>query len=180
MLSNCGSLALTLLKRWQYECGNSHSLRPLAQLALGVCMLCDPSRTKDLLSDIYYTLGAVGTEANDRLSSLHYNKLFLDARLQRADETGIEDVRLGIAHNQFGVSLMMYDNFVEAMDHFQQAIRVYETLPEFDSQYLALPTANLGLAYWLQGKYDEAESTLEHGLIVRETRWGPGDSESFR
>jgi hypothetical protein len=53
-------------------------------------------------------------------------------------------------------------------------------LPEFDSQYLALPTANLGLAYWLQGKYDEAESTLEHGLIVRETRWGPGDSESFR
>jgi tetratricopeptide (TPR) repeat protein len=172
--------ALTFLKRWQYECGNSHSLRPLAELALGVCKLCDASRTKDVLSDIYYTLGAVGTEANDRVSSLHYNKLFLDGRLKIAEETGIEDVRLGIAHNQIGVSLMMYDNFVEAMDHFQQAIRVYEALPEFDLQYLALPTANLGLAYWLQGKYKEAASTLKRGLTDRETRWGPDDSESFR
>lgn len=172
--------ALTLLKRWQYERGNSHSLRPLAELALSVCKLCDASQTKDLLSDIYYTLGAVGTESNDKLSSLQYNKLFLDTRLKVADETGVEDVRLGIAHNQIGVSLMMYDNFIKAMDHFQQALRVYRALPEFDLQYLALPTANLGNAYWLQGKYEEAASTLEQGLIDRETRWGPNDTESFR
>jgi tetratricopeptide (TPR) repeat protein len=171
---------LTFKPRWLYERGNAHSSKPLAERALAVCQKCDPTQTQDLLSDIYYSLGAFGVESNDATSSLYYNKLFLAGRLKITEQTNVEDVRLGIANNQIGTSLMMHNKYQEAIGHFQEAIRVYKGLDDFDVQLLAMPVANLGLAYWLQGDLETAASVLEQGLKDREKRWGYDDRESFR
>jgi tetratricopeptide (TPR) repeat protein len=153
-------------------------LRPLAELALEVCKTCDAAETRDLFSDIYYTLGAVGTEANDKESSLHYNELFLQGRQEIAREAGVQDDRLGKAYNQLGISRMMHDEIETAIGLFQRALDVYRPLNNL--QLLAMPTANLGLAYWLQGMHMLAASTLEQGLKDREKLHGQNDTESFR
>ncbi|KAK5451987.1 hypothetical protein LTS15_007710 [Exophiala xenobiotica] len=173
----------TLLNRaawWQYERGDCKALKPLAELALRVCKTCRLTEAghRDLLSDVYYTLGAYGTEANDGLSSLYYNELFLESRLAIHKQTGVADDRLGKAYNQLGISKMMSDEVDEAIELFQKALFVYRPLK--NAQFLAMPMANLGLGYWLQGKYALAVSTLEQGIKERVELHGPNDTESFR
>jgi tetratricopeptide (TPR) repeat protein len=75
---------------------------------------------------------------------------------------------------------MMHGKYEEAISHFREAIRVYEGLDDFDLQLLAMPFANLGLAFWLQGNLETAASILKKGLHDREKRWGYDDRESFR
>ena len=45
---------------------------------------------------------------------------------------------------------------------------------------LAIFVANLGLAYWLQGRLEDAVRVLEEGLKEREMSYGLNDKHSFR
>ena len=149
-------------------------------MALEICTSRNGKTNVDLLSDIYYTLGANGQKTNDVRSSLEYNIAFLGLREDVARETGQEDERLGIAHNQIGVGYLMHGDTDRAHRHFETSLQVYRELPTFDLQMLAFPTANVGMAYWIMGKYAKAEAVIAQGLRERVQRWGENDKESFR
>ena len=97
-----------------------------------------------------------------------------------AETSGVKDLRLGIAYNQMGTGFMMVGNIDEAINSFRTAVDVYESLPDATTYTLTIPLANLGVAYWIQGRYDESLNILERALADRERMYGPMDRESFR
>ena len=49
----------------------------------------------------------------------------------------------------------------------------------FNNTDMSFPFVNLGLAYWLTGRFDKAMEVLTEGLSHREAAHGRDDKESF-
>lgn len=171
---------MSLYGRYQHERGESHSLLPNLELALKLCNAITTVDTRDLKSDILYTLGAVANETNDAQSCMEHTKEFLEIRLAVAQEAGHVDERLARAHNEVGIAWMMADEYQKAVDAFKTSAREYEKIPNYTKDKRSLSLVNLGLAHWLQGDLDQANAVLELGLKDREELYGYMDSHSFR
>lgn len=91
-----------------------------------------------------------------------------------------EDIRLAIAYNEIGIGWIMNKEYHKAIEAWENAIRVYERLPDNTGYTRALPLVNIGLAYWQLGDLNQASEILEQGLGEREEMFGPDDAESFR
>ncbi|KAK7992997.1 tetratricopeptide repeat domain-containing protein [Apiospora saccharicola] len=167
---------------YQHERGASHNVRPLLLLALDICGQSQQvsSVVQDLESDIRYSLGAVANETNDATSCLEHNKRFLDIRLDAKIQYSTIDERLARAYNQLGTGWMMAGEYEKAESCFANSISTYQALPGYDRGMRSIPMANLGLAYWLQGRLGAALSVLEEGLSDREEDYGCMDTHSFR
>ena len=74
----------------------------------------------------------------------------------------------------------MMEDFEQAKMSFEAAIATYEKLPHFKTYMLSIPLANIGLAYWLMGQFDNAFQFLERGIGDRVEFIGVDDHESFR
>jgi len=134
----------------------------------------------DLESDILYTLGAVANETNDPDACIAHTKRFLDIRLKIAEQTCQVDERLARAHNQMGIAWILAQEYDKAEEVLKASSEKYEVLPNYTKDMKSLPLVNLGLAYWLQGKLEEASDVLELGLSDREELYGVMDNHSFR
>lgn len=152
----------------------------ILQLALKICRTHKEADVVDLESDIRYSLGAVANETNDGSACLEHNKVFLNLRLEVLSKTGAVDERLPRAYNQLGTGWMMAAEYVNAEESFSNAATLYEQLPGYNKGMRSIPLANLGLAYWLQGRLDKASEVLELGLRDREELYGIMDTQSFR
>ena len=75
---------------------------------------------------------------------------------------------------------MMAGEYEKAASCFSNSIKTLQELPNYNNSMRSIPMANIGLAYWLQGKLDDASSALEEGLKDREDIYGIMDSQSFR
>ena len=178
-------LCLNTLNRWQYERGNFSRARPLADDALNLCSL---EEDRDLVSKIHDVLGCIANGTNDAVLSMRHTKKFLFIRQEIAKDQGENDVLLAYAHNQMGCSFMMADRYEEAQKYFREALRIWQSIPQFlkassprfSKALSSMEYANLGLAYWLQGDFSLASSILEEGHSVREEQFGPMDTESMR
>lgn len=171
---------LTARIRYQHERGESHNIQAMLQLALAIVTKRQNIDLADLESDIRYSLGAVANETNDGPSCLQYNKIFLEIQLEVTKTTGKFDERLPRAHNQLGTGWMMAAEYVKAEEAFATAASLYEQLPEYNKGLRSIPLANLGLAYWLQGRLESASQVLEAGLNDRVELYGFMDKHSFR
>ncbi|KAK8045566.1 hypothetical protein PG993_005590 [Apiospora rasikravindrae] len=167
---------------YQHERGASHDVRSLLVLALGLCEQgdIDSLHVQDLESDIRYCLGAVANETNDAKSCLEHNRRFLDIQLGAQRQSGVANEKLARAHNQLGTGWMMAEEYEKAESSFSSSIAGYQALANYDKCMRSIPMANIGLAYWLQGRLDDATAVLEEGLKDREETYGVMDSHSFR
>ncbi|KAI5853292.1 hypothetical protein GGS23DRAFT_591200 [Durotheca rogersii] len=171
---------LTMAGWYQHERGQSHHIKPPLHLALEICQRNTERDLRDLESDIRYVLGAVANETNDTESCLVHNAKFLEIRQAVFNETGATDERLARAYNQLGTAWMMAKDYKKAEKLFAASEARYKAVPGFTKGQLSIPLANIGLAYWLQGKLDHAASILERGLADREELYGYMDNHSFR
>ncbi|KAK8052676.1 hypothetical protein PG996_011977 [Apiospora saccharicola] len=168
--------------KYQHERGASHNIRPLLIFALGLCEQSDQDlpQVQDLESDIRYCLGAVSNETNDAGACLEHNTRFLEIQLNLRNKSGNFDERLARAYNQMGTGWMMAGEYEKAESCFSSSIAGYQALPGYNVCMRSIPMANIGLAYWLQGRLGDAAAVLEEGLNDREEVYGVMDKHSFR
>lgn len=146
-----------------------------------VCETLERSQqTRNLITDIHYTLGAIANETNDAESCLRHTTAFLKTRLQIAEETQIRDVRLAVAYNEIGIAKMMSKELDEAETYFENAIEVYSALPDFRKDMCTVSHANRGCAAWLKGDLTRAAEIFEQAIRDREELFGFLDKENFR
>ncbi|SPO03437.1 uncharacterized protein DNG_06120 [Cephalotrichum gorgonifer] len=165
-----------------HERGFSFRGKPYLELALELYGKAAQKSTDhtEVLSDIYYTLGAVANEINDGPGCLHNNIILLEMRRGISAERGKPDVRLAAAHSQIGIAYMMTGKLALATEYFKQSIEIFKSLDEFHVDMLGFPAANLGLSYWMQGQLDEAEEIFANALGDREKEYGKMDKVSYK
>lgn len=89
------------------------------------------------------------------------------------------DMRLALSFNELGCAYMLRNDYSEAKECFEKSIHSMEELDNYEPWQISLPGVNLGVVYWLTGRYTEALDILLQGLRDRETKFGPNDQESF-
>ncbi|KAF2116999.1 tetratricopeptide repeat domain-containing protein [Lophiotrema nucula] len=165
---------------WQHERGSSHESKAFWNLALDICEQNPGKKTGQLLADVHYGLAAAANETNDAHACLHHTKLLLDMRKRTAEETREQDLRLAIAHNEFGIALVMNGQYKEAVEAYETSIEVYKNLRDYWPSMDTNPRTNLGFTLWVTGQLDAAWNCLQDLLHDRERKFGVNDSESYR
>ena len=133
-----------------------------------------------MLAEIQHNRGCIATEINEPYDALAYNKDF-NAMMVRemGTTTPCNDMRLAISWNELGNAYMLNDEWSKGEDCFQKSVASMRQLDHFQKVWLSRPLVNLGLAYWLQGRHEEATNILFEGLIDRVEHYGPDDRVSF-
>jgi tetratricopeptide (TPR) repeat protein len=128
---------------------------------------------------MHLTMGALCNETNDAQGCLEHNILCLALRKAQADKENRPDVPLAFAHSQMGIAYMMVKKFALATEYFKQCIEMLKSL-DADVDDFGFPVCNLGLAYWIQGELDLADTTLTDLLLQREKAYGKLDRVSYK
>ncbi|KAH7047476.1 NB-ARC and TPR domain protein [Macrophomina phaseolina] len=134
------------------------------------------------LAEITHNRGCIASETNEPLGALHHFEQFNDMMRKEFDqepELLRKDMRLAISWNELGNAYMLNKQWQRGEECFHKSIRTMQKLAFFKEINLSLPTVNLGLSYWLQGKHEEALECLEQGLHTRRQTYGSEDRESF-
>jgi tetratricopeptide (TPR) repeat protein len=133
-----------------------------------------------ILAEIQHNRGCIATEINDPHDALNYHKSF-NAMMVRemGTSTSGNDMRLAISWNELGNAYMLNDDWWKGEECFQKSIDLMRQLDQFEKVSISLPVVNLGLAYWLQGRHEEANDVLVEGLKDREDAFGAEDRVSF-
>ncbi|TGO51365.1 hypothetical protein BOTNAR_0359g00150 [Botryotinia narcissicola] len=165
-----------------HERGFSFEGKPYLQSALRLYekITEKPPDHLEVLSNIYYTLGAIANETNDGAGCLFNNLILLDMRIKTFEVKGTPDVRLAAANSQIGIAYMMIGKLALATEYFKKSIMLFQSLDNFQIDMLGFPAANLGLAYWMQGQLDEADDTFATALREREREFGKMDNISYK
>lgn len=95
------------------------------------------------------------------------------------EDTPRTDMRLGLACNQLGFAHMLLEDWAQGEIYFLRSIELLQKLDSYEPILISLPLVNLGYAYWLQGRLDEATAVLEQGVTDREGKYGDNDRVSF-
>ncbi|KAF2007619.1 hypothetical protein P154DRAFT_569485 [Amniculicola lignicola CBS 123094] len=152
-----------------------------SDVAQGVC----ESQNEDarlILSDIYYTGGAEAAETNDKRTAMQNNTAFLHLRLNISETStfGTKDATLAQAYNQAANANLDQKRFKRALEYYDKALEVFQSLPDYCETMTSICVANLGTAYWLLGRLGDAHRLVIRNLRAREAKFGVDDTESFR
>ena len=132
------------------------------------------------IAEIHHNLGCIGTETNQPQYTLKHFTIFNEMMVQESGSTVRgKDNRLYISWNELGNAFMLNKNWSKGEECFKTSIESARLLPNYQPTDISFPMVNLGLAYWLMGRSDEALSTLTEGLAHREAVYGADDTESF-
>jgi tetratricopeptide (TPR) repeat protein len=128
---------------------------------------------------MHITMGALSNETNDPQACFSHNVQSLFLRNSEATKSGKPDLRLAFAYSQMGIAYMMIRRFASATENFMQSIALLNSI-EVDPDEFGFPVCNLGLAYWMQGELDDADTTLTNLLKQREDLHGVLDRVSYK
>jgi tetratricopeptide (TPR) repeat protein len=132
------------------------------------------------LAELYHNRGVIACGASDVSEALRNLKIFHDMMQKEFQEdTPRVDMRLGLACNELGFAYMLKEDWAQGEVYFLRSIELLQQLHNFEPILISLPLVNLGYAYWLQGRLDEAAAVLEKGVGDRETKYGIHDRISF-
>jgi tetratricopeptide (TPR) repeat protein len=133
-----------------------------------------------ILAEIQHNRGCIATEINEPYDALTYHKGFNTMMDQEMRTTTLRnDMRLAISWNELGNAYMLNDDWLKGEECFQKSVDLMRQLDNFEIIWISLPVVNLGLAYWLQGRHEEANDILLEGLKDRVDAFGPDDRISF-
>ena len=90
-----------------------------------------------------------------------------------------KDKRLAISWNELGNAYMLNEMWGKGEESFKKSISTMQRVDGFKWTDMSLPFVNLGLAYWLTNRLEDAVETLMEGLGHREAVHGVDDKESF-
>lgn len=186
----------TKLHRYRHERGKSTDAVHFNNMAQSICesmklrvlehpeyVSNDPLILPQLnysLTEIHHNRGCIALEINEPIDALKYQKLFNEAMIRElAGQSSHDDMRLAISWNELGNAYMLNQNWAKGEECFLKSIEEMRKLKSFQATMISLPLANLGLAYWLQEKLDNAVATLSQGLEDRELAFGLDDRISF-
>ncbi|RHZ68077.1 hypothetical protein CDV55_107889 [Aspergillus turcosus] len=161
-----------------HERGFSHEGKAYLRLALDLCQTSNIT-IEPLVSDMHLTMGALANETNDAQTCLEHNILCLSIRKEQALRGNAPDLRLAFAHSQMGIAYMMVRKFALAKEYFKQSVEMLKSI-EVDPDEFGFPVCNLGLAFWVQGELDEADTTLTELMLQRERLHGKLDRVSYK
>jgi tetratricopeptide (TPR) repeat protein len=141
----------------------------------------------DILSQLNYSLteinhnrGCIALEVNEPVTAMKHHLLFNQMMIRElADKPSHNDMRLAISWNELGNAYMLNNAWRKGQECFEKSIDEMKRLKTFEPIMVSLPLANLGLAYWLQGRILEADAILTRGLEDRERALGADDRISF-
>ncbi|KAL8741433.1 MAG: hypothetical protein Q9190_005966 [Brigantiaea leucoxantha] len=78
-----------------------------------------------------------------------------------------------------GIAYMMVRKFALATEYFKQSVELLKAI-DINPDEFGFPVCNLGLAYWIQGELDVADTTLTDLLLQREWLHGKMDNVSYK
>ena len=137
-------------------------------------------RLDSTTAEIHHNLGCIGTETNQPRYTLEHFSIFNRMMIQASgDNLRGKDNRLFISWNELGNAYMLNKLWSKGEESFKASIASARLLPKFQPTDISLPTVNLGLAYWLMDRHDDAVEILNEGLKHREQVYGIDDNESF-
>lgn len=121
-------------------------------------------------------------ETNKRKDCLNHELIWMEMSRELRDETGVPrvDYELAIVYNETGVAYGMNEQWHLAEDYFIKSMDTMKQLENYEDTMLGWPEPNLGLIYWIQGRYKEADDTLQEILEIQTYAFGPDDTNSFK
>jgi hypothetical protein len=138
------------------------------------------SQLNRIISETHHNLGCIGTETNQPEFTLLHFKIFNKMMLQEIDENQQKvDNRVAISWNELGNAYMMSKMWMDGERCFKQCLSIAGQMIDFSPADFSFPYVNLGLAYWLTDRQDQAMDTLLEGLRYREAKFGRDDKQSF-
>ena len=133
-----------------------------------------------VLTEIHHNSGCVATETNAPAEALKHFKIFNEMMLKQVpDNIKGNDKRLSISWNELGNAYMMNKMWKKGEECYVRSKSTLLRLTDFSRVLMSLPLVNLGLAYWLMGRLNDAVEVLLEGLSDREAVYGLNDQESF-
>jgi len=126
-----------------------------------------------IISETHHNLGCIRTKTNRPEFTLIHFKMFNELMIQEIDETRQNsDKRFAISWNELGNAYIMNKMWEKGEECFKECLTVAQQMSDFKPEEFSFPCVNLGLAYWLIWRLDEAEQTMLEGLHFRECRCG--------
>ncbi|KAL9093915.1 MAG: hypothetical protein Q9165_003838 [Trypethelium subeluteriae] len=133
-----------------------------------------------VIAEAHHNLGCIGSETNNPKLTLEHFKKFNVMMVAEIDEDlQKEDQRLAISWNELGNAYMMNSMWQKGELCFRQCLVTAKCLKHFDPAGFSFPYVNLGLAYWLTNRLEEAADMMLEGLHYREAAFGADDNQSF-
>jgi tetratricopeptide (TPR) repeat protein len=168
---------------FSHERGDSQEAKYFFDIAEKLCNSTKPL-DEELLRDLWMCQGCVATETNDGPSCVRYYEKLLQKRQELTPKpTSItENEDLAIAYNEMGIGRMMMGNYEDAIDLLEVAKKysdVRRVHTETTTSVYLLASANLGLAHWIEGHWDDALNILMKAHNVYQKQAFLNDKESF-
>lgn len=107
---------------------------------------------------------------------LHFRRFNTMMLVASAGNPQHKDMRLAVSWNELGNAHMMNKDWALAEECFLCSVNALKLMDNYTPVLCSFPIINLGFAYWLQGRLDEAETTLKNirrcarrnmGLMIR-------------
>lgn len=147
-------------------------------------VICTELKQEDMLADLWLYQGCVATETNDGDAVVsYYSKLLARSRKITPNPTSIKEINdLAISTNEMGIGHMMKDQIADGQALFEETrdrLREHRTSSETTAATYMFASANLGLAHWLNKRWDDALSVLETCLQEYEAMLRDGEPQAF-
>lgn len=119
---------------------------------------------------------------NNKAVALPNNVAYMNLRIELASVTreGTQDPKLAHAYNQAGNAYLDRGEVDKAIELYQKSIQTHCSVAGNAEIDRSIAVANLGSAYWIAGRNDEAAEILTRNLSARENKYGADDRNSFR
>lgn len=119
---------------------------------------------------------------NNKGVALPNNVAYMNLRIELASVTrqGTRDPKLAHAYNQAGNAYLDRGEVAKAIGLYQKSIQTHCSITGSTELDRSIAVANLGSAYWIAGRHEEAADVLTRNLAARETEYGADDRVSFR
>ena len=134
-----------------------------------------------LLADVHHNIGCVAQEGNDPAGALKHCQLFNSMMWDElGDKAQGRDIRLAKSWNELGNAYMLNKMWEMAEPCFLRSIATMKLVENLSKTDVSFMLVNLGLAYWLMDRLEEAVQVLQEGLQDRSDAFGKDDKDSFR
>lgn len=172
------------MTRYLLERGFTQESKSYFELVQEICEKSDTAtiNVADTLRLSHNNQSTAAAETNDLKGCLSHALTWLEMTHNRKTASGqvLVDYELGIVYNETGVAYALNNMWDIAVEYFIKSMETFEELENYDEIMQGWPAPNLGLVYWIQGRYNDAEKVLTRILDIHATRLGLDDTKSFK